>query len=56
MLTDQDLVERVDVLVIENRDRLDDRAAFRGAQFEMTATPALGRRADLHQTVEYPLR
>jgi alkylation response protein AidB-like acyl-CoA dehydrogenase len=33
-MTDQQLVERVDALVTENRDVVGDRAAFRGAQFD----------------------
>jgi alkylation response protein AidB-like acyl-CoA dehydrogenase len=34
MITDDDLVERVDSLVEANRSQLDDRVAFRGAQFD----------------------
>jgi alkylation response protein AidB-like acyl-CoA dehydrogenase len=34
VITDQDLVDRVDALVAANRDRLDDRIAFRGTQFD----------------------
>ena len=52
VLTDQDLVERVDALVAANRDHLDDQVAFRGAEFDaglaMVALSRGARRARVH--------